>query len=85
MMSLYAKTIINQFEQYSKCEFNKTENKSGIIVECYFPNGRKKIFRSDTWDGIAFEMNGFMRRPFFKVNYILPVLQNERWDVKKLN
>lgn len=78
-MEQYAKTIINQFVNFSNCEIEKVEQKFERKISVYFNDGQKKVFRGNSWNAVAFEMAGFMRKPYFKMKYIDPLRTRERW------
>lgn len=78
-MERYAKTIISQFINFSQCEIEKVEGRVERKLNVYFRDGQKKVFRGDTWNAVAFEIAGFMRKPYFKSTYIDPLRTRERW------
>lgn len=80
-MERYARTIISQFKQYSKCEIDKSEGRAENTLSAYFKDGKKKTFRGSTWNAIAFDMAGFMRQEYFKKKYIDPMFSRERWII----
>lgn len=80
-MDRYASTIITQFINFSNCEIEKDEGRSEKTISVYFRNGRKKTFRGNTWNSVAYEMAGFMRQPYFKKLYIEPLFSSERWII----
>lgn len=77
-MSRYASTILSQFKNYSKCNYEIKETKILIRICCYFMNGQKKVFHGSSYDEVAYVMAGFMRGNDFKEKYINPVLASER-------
>lgn len=80
-MDRYAITIISQFINFSKCEIEKSDGRVEKRISVYFSNGRKKTFRGNTWNSVAYEMAGFMRQPYFKKLYIEPLFSRERWII----
>ncbi|UBH10623.1 hypothetical protein [Macrococcus armenti] len=72
-MDRYAEAIISQFKLLINSKVILEENlKKELRCVIRSKSGReiRKVFRGDTWNAVAYEVNGFMNTNEFKEVYV---------------